>query len=244
MTREEIRRENARRLAREIGGPAAFGRKLEMSDSQVSQIIGKTPKKNIGNSVAERIEDAFKRSRGWLDIPQTNQLVDLDAPVTNGDTQERRITMADRRSPGSEEVEIPQYKDIGGGMGGGVLLRDQPGEIHGWRVTPEWINKNVKTHSGAANLRIVTGFGDSMRPLYNPGDPLLVDIGVTRIESDAIYFFRVGEEGFIKRLQRVPGIGVRVLSENKAYEPWTISPEMDFEVFAIVIKVWCGTDFW
>lgn len=142
-----------------------------------------------------------------------------------------------------EEVEIPQYSDIGGGMGVGLLLRDQPGEIHGWRVTPEWINKNVKSHTSASNLRIVTGFGDSMRPLYNPGDPLLVDAGVKAVEFDSIYFFRIGDEGFIKRLQRVPGQGLVAISENKSYRDWIITPDMDFEVFARVIKVWCGSDF-
>lgn len=68
MTREETRRSNAKRLAEEAGGLAAFGKKLEMSDSQVSQIIGKTPKKNIGNLIARRIEVAFGKAEGWLDV--------------------------------------------------------------------------------------------------------------------------------------------------------------------------------
>lgn len=146
------------------------------------------------------------------------------------------------RSP-SNDIEIPQYKSACGGMGGGVILRDQPGEIHGWRVTPDWITKNVKNHTGVGNLAIVTGFGDSMRPLFNPGDPLLVDGGIKSVDFDSIYFFRIGEEGFIKRLQRVPGEGLIAISENKSYKDWAIKPEMDFEVFARVIKVWCGTDF-
>lgn len=141
------------------------------------------------------------------------------------------------------QVVIPQYTETGGGMGGGVLLRDQPGEIQNWRVTPEWLTKNVRQHTGAGNLRIVTGFGDSMRPLFNPGDPLLVDAGVKTVEFDSIYFFRIGEEGFIKRLQRVPGQGLVAMSENKSYKEWVIQPDMDFEVFGRVLKVWCGTEF-
>lgn len=141
------------------------------------------------------------------------------------------------------DVVIPQYLNVGGSMGGGLLLRDQPGEIQGWRVTGEWINKNVKNYTGTANLRIVTGFGDSMRPLYNPGDPLLVDAGVKSVDFDSIYFFRIADEGFIKRLQRVPGQGLLAISENKSYRDWVITSDMDFEVFARVIKVWCGSDF-
>lgn len=67
MKREDARRESARALAAKVGGLAEFGRKTGMENSQVSQIIGKTPTKNIGNIVAKRIEDAFGLESGWLD---------------------------------------------------------------------------------------------------------------------------------------------------------------------------------
>ena len=125
----------------------------------------------------------------------------------------------------------------------GLILRDQPGEIRGWEVTHEWLRKNVPNCTSVRNLAIVTGFGDSMRPLYNPGDPLLIDTGVTTVDFDAIYFFRVGDEGFIKRLQRIPGNGLLAISENQSYRDWPITKEMDFQVFGRVIKIWRGDDF-
>lgn len=147
------------------------------------------------------------------------------------------------RSSREQTTTIPEY-GTGGRMGeGGVMLRDQPGEIRGWEVTSEWLRKNVPNCTSPGNLAIVTGFGDSMRPLYNPGDPLLVDTGVKSVAFDAIYFFRVGDEGFIKRLQRIPGNGLVAISENSSYRDWTITPEMDFEVFGRVIKIWRGDDF-
>lgn len=140
------------------------------------------------------------------------------------------------------DVIIPQF-DAVGAMGSGLVLRDQPGVIESWKVSPEWIAKNVKSHSGVKNLVIVTGFGDSMRPRFNSGDPIIVDVGVTSVDFDATYFFRVGEEGFIKILQRIPGDGIRAISENKTYEAWTIKPDMDFEVFGLVLKAWKSEDF-
>jgi phage repressor protein C with HTH and peptisase S24 domain len=128
-------------------------------------------------------------------------------------------------------------------MGDGLLLRDQPGVIQSWGVSREWVEKNVRSHTGVQNLCIVTGFGDSMKGMFNSGDPLIIDRGVNSVEGDAVYFFRVENEGFIKRLQRVPGEGLRVLSENKKYETWTIKAGMDFEVFGRVIKAWQGEDF-
>jgi transcriptional regulator with XRE-family HTH domain len=141
-----------------------------------------------------------------------------------------------------DELVIPQF-DTGGAMGDGLILRDQPGVIRGWSVNKEWLNKNLKNHTGAGNLCIVTGFGDSMKGMYNSGDPLVVDTGVKKVEYDAVYFFRVGDEGFIKRLQRIPGEGLVAISENKAYRDWTIKPDMDFEVFGRVLKAWKGEDF-
>lgn len=137
---------------------------------------------------------------------------------------------------------ISEY-DASGSMGTGLILRDQSGSIKNWRVSKDWIGKNVKSYSSIENLCIVTGFGDSMRPMFNSGDPLLLDSGVKSVEFDAIYFFRVGDEGFIKRLQRIPGDGIRAISENKSYESWTIREDMDFEIFGQILKAWRSEDF-
>jgi len=146
----------------------------------------------------------------------------------------------------SDETEsgytISEY-DASGSMGTGLILRDQSGSIKNWRVSSDWVGKNVKSYSSIDNLCIVTGFGDSMRPMFNSGDPLLLDSGVKSVEFDAVYFFRVGDEGFIKRLQRIPGDGIRAISENKSYESWTIREDMDFEIFGQVLKAWRSEDF-
>jgi hypothetical protein len=141
------------------------------------------------------------------------------------------------------ETTITKFDEVGGSMGRGVVLQDQPGQITNFTVTNEWINKNVPANTGKENLRIVTGFGDSMKGMYNPGDPLLVDVGVTVCDHDGVYFFRVNGEGFIKRLQRIPGQGIRVISKNPDYDTWTITPEMDFVVLAKVLKAWQSEKF-
>lgn len=131
-------------------------------------------------------------------------------------------------------------------MGQGLHLPDQPGVIQSWRVSAEWVEKNVRAYSAKQNLCIVTGFGDSMQPMFNPGDPLLVDVGIRVVDFDAVYFFRVGNEGFVKRLQRIPmesGLIIRAKSENKEYDSWDITSVMDFEVLGRVLKVWCSRDF-
>lgn len=145
----------------------------------------------------------------------------------------------------SSDVVIRQF-ETGGSMGRGLVLAEQPGVIKEWRVSDRWAHENVHRITSTKNLAIVTGFGPSMQPLFNPGDPLLVDRGITRADVDGIYFFRVGEEGFVKQLQRIPtshGLILRAKSYNTLYDPFDISEGMDFQVFARVVKVWKGEEF-
>lgn len=139
-------------------------------------------------------------------------------------------------------ITIKQYTDVRGAMGRGTYLLDTEGEVVDWRVTPQWVNSNLPANTGINNLRIITGLGDSMKGLFNSGDPLIVDTGIKTVDFDAVYFFRVGDEGFVKLLQRVPGEGIRVKSKNPDYDTWVIREDMDLEVFGRVLKVWEGKE--
>lgn len=213
------------------GGITKVADKIGKDGSYVSRMLYPETKagfKRMGEDTADKLDTAFP---GWLggavklatDIGGTYAV----QPVSEIDTQ---------------AVHIPHY-DTGGAMGHGVTLRDQPGVIRGWTVTNEWVAKNIRVITSVNNLLVVTGFGDSMRPIFQPGDPVMVDTGVRSVDHDGIYFFRVDDEGFVKRLQRIPGEGIVAISENKAYRDWTIKPGMDFEVFGRVVKAWCGYDY-
>jgi phage repressor protein C with HTH and peptisase S24 domain len=207
-------------------GVVELGQLIGRKTNQTSDLLN--GRASFGEKVARSIEEAAHLPVGWLDQADESLVpIAAEPPAVYAST---------------EDLVIPQYR-TGGAMGAGVLLRDQPGVINSWHVSPEWIQKNVHHVTSPKNLAIVTGFGDSMKPMYNPGDPLLVDTGVKSVEFDGVYFFRIGEEGFIKRLQRVPGEGLLAISENKAYRDWTIRDGMDFEVFARVVKVWRGDDY-
>ncbi|PRZ51196.1 hypothetical protein BX589_12037 [Paraburkholderia fungorum] len=82
MKRKETRLENARAVAQAVGGIAAFARKMKMSDSQASQLIGENPTRNIGDKLAERIEEAFKLPPGGLDLSQAETEEKEDRPAS------------------------------------------------------------------------------------------------------------------------------------------------------------------
>lgn len=219
---------------RGLEGPVAIGAAIGKKANQASDLIsGKAP---FGEKVARSIESAANLPENWLDS------LDNDHSVEMSTNSESMFNGKNRRKARPDELVIPQF-NAGGAMGGGLVLRDQPGVIQSWHVNQEWVQKNIKSNTGASNLCIVTGFGDSMKGMFNSGDPLVIDTGIKAVDFDAVYFFRVADEGFIKRLQRIPGEGVRVLSENKKYDSWTIKSGMDFEVFGRVVKAWQGEDF-
>lgn len=224
---DQWRRNRLQEMAVKFGSNAELGRKLGYADgAYVRQMIaGERP---ITEKTIRKAE-ALPECRGWFS--------------SAGQTQEAEVVGRAANLKGmGDELAIPQYA-VSASMGKGLVLQgDQPGIIRNMSVTREWAQKNLRTNTGLQNLCIVTGFGDSMKPLFNPGDPLIVDQGVKTCEVDAVYFFRVGDEGFIKRLQRVPGEGVWALSANKEYKDWLIKKDADFEVFGRVLKAWKGED--
>lgn len=221
MDKYEKRRLALVKLIAKVGGQAKLADKLEINPSYVSRMIyeeGKVGKKRIGEDMVEKLNYIYA---DWLD----------------------EEIYQNKNNLKNDDLTISQYIDVRGAMGNGLVLRGESGQITGWKVTPEWISKNVPANTGSKNLAIVTGFGDSMRGMFNSGDPLLVDTGIKSLDYDGVYFFRIGDEGFIKTLQRIPGDGIRVISENKKYETWTINSNMDFEVFGRVLKVWKSEEF-
>lgn len=219
---------------------AALAKRVGAGQSTIASLESRN--KDASGALLLRIAKVLDVDLRWLieggePLPEPKGVANPD----DGSIESKGLTLVAGRP--LHAVTISQY-DTGGRMGSaGVVLRDQPGVIESWRVSREWLEKNVRGFTAAGKLCIVTGFGDSMRPMFNPGDPLIVDAGVNVVEFDAVYFFRVGEEGFIKRLQRVPGKGLLAISENKAYRDWVIEPSMDFEVFGRVLKVWRSEDF-
>ena len=221
------------------GNAAELSRRIKKDPTYVNRLfypVGKPGAKGIGLEIMKACTEEFGLNPGFWDgvVAQAESL----GRVTNFGIPSAIQT------PGPDAHLIPQYA-AGGGMGRGFNLTDNPpGHIKSWHVDHEWLRLNVPVHTGVRNLAIVTGFGPSMRPMFNPGDPLLVDTGVKIIDHEGVYFFRVGDEGFIKLIQRVPefdgpGVSLRVISKNPDFPPYDISPKnAHFEVLGKVLTVW------
>lgn len=68
-TIQRIRRENARALMSQLGGPSALAQRLDRDPSYISQILGASHSKAIGDRMARHIEECLNKPEGWLDEP-------------------------------------------------------------------------------------------------------------------------------------------------------------------------------
>lgn len=199
MTREEIRRENARRLAHEGGGQTEFGRLVEMDRSQVSQIIGKTPKKNIGNSIARRIEIAFNKPEGWLD--QEHREAAAEQHLPEAPTSLPFIGRGTRVSVDveSEEEMIPIKKvtlQLEAGFPGFEADRDF--EDGGFVSLPR---KFIEQHELVPQCLIAIRVrGASMEPMFFEDDVVVVNIADTRPVSGNIYAINFEGQALVKQM--------------------------------------------
>lgn len=91
----------------------------------------------------------------------------------------------------------------------------------------DWIANTLRARSDA--LVTISVEGDSMSPGFNDGDVVLVNRDRTDVAAGGVFVFGVEDALFMKRLQRQPRGGVLAISDNRAYEPFTLPPDARIE---------------
>lgn len=107
-------------------------------------------------------------------------------------------------------------KGVEGDMGDGRINDDFPEVIRAVDYTQQYIRGLIGFVPPPGRLVLVTGRGDSMIPVINPGESLLVDTGVQSYDGDGIYLINTGNGQQIKALQD-RGDAVYVVSANPLY---------------------------
>lgn len=136
-------------------------------------------------------------------------------------------------------LTIPRL-DVAGSMGHGRMMPvDHVDVIEQMSISREYLRRTI-TPTNPANLALITGYGDSMEGTFSDGDLLLVDRGVTDIQIDAVYVLALGDDLYIKRIQRRPDGSLLMLSDNPKYAPYEIkNGEAErFQVLGRVLLAW------
>lgn len=128
-------------------------------------------------------------------------------------------------------VEVPRL-DIGASAGPGAF----PGEEEAFdtfRFSRQWLGEHGLE---GAQLSAITVEGDSMEPLLQDGDDILVDLNQKALR-DGVYVVRLGETLMVKRVANAGGGRVSLLSQNMAYPPVQVNVD---EIEIIGKVVWKG----
>lgn len=135
-----------------------------------------------------------------------------------------------------EFVFIPRYNLKAAAGHGAAVAGEKPMFTMSFRKY--WIENYLRIDP--KDLSVLSVKGDSMEGVLNDRDVILVNHADTHLTS-GLYVLRVDNDLIVKRVQKLPGAKLRVLSANEAYDPFEIdmnSPDVDFSVIGRV--VWFG----
>lgn len=197
----------------------AIGKKK--TDSTLSQIINGAKDtrsgnvKNLGDRLAREMETKLSLGYGWMDADHGNEAFPEDDDLI----YLRRLNVsACCGAAGIQNYEDEAYVDLMG-------------------VSRVWFKENIN-QIRENGYEIITALGDSMEPEIRDGDAVFIDITDKETLRDGIYLLVVDGEAYIKRVQKLIGKKIALLSTNKAYKDIEISLDSDIEVRIIgrVIK--------
>lgn len=143
--------------------------------------------------------------------------LDYGVPVNGGD------------APAAGTVRIQQL-DVHASAGSGYINQPFPTIVSSIEIPEERIFElfGRRTLDGIVMINVD---GDSMMPTLCPKDLLFIDSKVERFSGDGVYVFNFEDSTFVKRLQKVKGRRLAVLSDNEHYPPFFIEEHELSEVY-------------
>ncbi|QFT78360.1 S24 family peptidase [Erythrobacter sp. THAF29] len=209
-------RERLLELAREKGA----------SLSRLSEMIGRNAaylQQFIKRGTPKKLEEGDRR--------RLAQFFGIDEGEIGGSTGKENSYASTSAGSESSYVEVPRL-DIGASAGPGALPSGEA-PFDAFRFSRRWLSEQGLAN---AQLSAITVEGDSMEPLLNDGDEILVD-RAPRPFRDGIHVVRVGDTLMVKRVASAGAGQVSLLSQNLAYPPVNVAAE-DVEIIGRV--VWKG----
>ena len=175
-----------------------------LSASFVSQLLGG---KYIGDDVARKICAALGQPSGWLDQPQW-------------ETDTRHHPLTDNDTEMDDHLAI-QTCTVEGVAGLDKFPFDSTATIRSIHFEPLYSRSVLGCVHPPGRLKLITGRGDSMIPLIQPGETLIVDTAITSFTGDGLYLISTGKSQQVKGLQD-RGHGIFVVSANTLYPPFPL----------------------
>lgn len=142
--------------------------------------------------------------------------------------------------PPSEKAVDYEYIPMVDAVAGAGSSYVTSGDVQGYLAFRKDYCVRRRIHSKTCITLTVSG--DSMSPLLQSGDMILVDTTEKDVMSGRVYLIGLGEECLVKQLNRSPD-GIVVHSINPTYPDQTIAPDLIGSYFHVHGRVkWYGRD--
>lgn len=213
----EIRVANLVALTKKEKTAAAFAKKHGLDATYLSQLM--TGHRSFGEKSARNFEEKLALPFGALDIPLEHSTQCLSEEIKGNYTVQSTSLKQDLDHPEPKSKRRFVMYDIEVGAGAGIS-NDEADAIGALELTDIQANILIGTHNDQATV-IIKAKGDSMLPTISSGDCLFVDRRINFLDGEGIYIVIVDGFAMVKRLQIVGGGNLRIISDNKSYEPFT-----------------------
>lgn len=128
-------------------------------------------------------------------------------------------------------IDVPVREEVHASMGYGVSVYNE-GQTSTYKV-----GRKLVRDIGASerHIEMIFAQGDSMSPMIESGDALIVDHSKKEIYDGKVYCVRIEGQLYAKILQKIPPSTVKVISYNKEnYDPFYVDlskePDFDFDI--------------
>lgn len=187
--------------------------------SYLSQLIN--GKAAFGEKAARRIEKDYGMEEKYLD--QNEDLLSSD----------------------SQNYVVFSLYDIQASAGPGRTIKEYPQVLRQVSVLESWARQALG-NCDFSNVKLITANGTSMEGTISNGDVLFVDVSVRHFDGDGIYVISRSEELHVKRLQRLHGMKLAIISDNKSNKTETLNAQEANEVVICgrVLAAWNLKRLW
>lgn len=215
--------------AEELAGPRA--RLLELSQGRgvslaaLSELLGRNP-----SYLQQFIRKGSPRKLEEQDRAKLAQFFGVGEEELR-EAQDNFYVKPLKRRESGDWVDVPRL-DLGASAGPGRVAGGEAA-FDTFRFSRRWLTEQGLERAQLSAIRVE---GDSMEPLLNDGDEILVDCS-PRPFRDGIHVVRLGETLMVKRVASAGPGRVALLSQNFAYPPVEVAAE---EVAIIGRVVWKG----
>lgn len=210
--------------------------KKQLSENYINQILG--GHRGFGERAASNMETAAGLPVGFFDTPFVS-----DVEFSEESLAQAKNVFGERLydQPGYIAFEL---LDVKAAAGTGAQIAEFPEVVQRINVLESWAKTNLPVD--LAKIKVISARGTSMQGTIENGDVLFVDSTVRAYDGDGIYIIARGNDVQVKRLQKLNGDVLAIISDNRAYESERLTGE-DAESVVIcgrVLAAWTIRKFW